>query len=104
MVRQEIVNGVLLDEHMFLSLNEFCRVCTHQSEWIIEMVEYGILEPQGSTPDDWRFPAASLDRARRAMRLHQDLQINMAGIALALQLMDELNNLRTQVNISVYDV
>ena len=99
MIRKEIIDGVLLDEHVYLTLTEFSHVCTHQTEWIVELVEYGILEPEGKTPDEWRFPAASLDRAHKAIRLHQDLQVNMAGIALALQLMDELNNLRAQLNV-----
>ena len=97
-MEKQIHKGVLLDEHFHLTLIEFSRACTYKTEWIVELVEEGILEPRGDAPDDWLFSAASLDRARKALRLQQDLEINMAGIALALQLMDELNNLRAQLD------
>ncbi|MBV1904888.1 MAG: chaperone modulator CbpM [Pseudomonadales bacterium] len=90
-------NGVLLDEHMLLNLSEFSRAGAHHTEWIVELVAEGILEPEGNAPDDWLFSTEGLSRAQKAMRLQQDLHINMAGIALALQLMDQLANLQAQL-------
>ena len=56
-----------------------------------------MLEPVGSDRDRWRFPGISLERARRAFRLQQDLGVNVAGAALALNLLDELDRLRTDL-------
>ena len=112
-----IIKGVLLDEHIHFTLSEFTRACSRRTElrselrsglrtesrtrWrtqlIAELVDEGILEPKGSGPEDWLFPSASLTRARKAMRLHQDLQVNMAGIALALELMDQVETLRARL-------
>ncbi|MBC8379409.1 MAG: MerR family transcriptional regulator, partial [Planctomycetes bacterium] len=47
----------------------------------------------------WRFSGSSLVRVRSAQRLQRDLGVNLAGIALALDLIEELDNLRTQLEI-----
>lgn len=46
----------------------------------------------------WRFSGKSLRRARSAHRLQRDLGLNLAGIALVLDLMDELEVLLAQLN------
>jgi chaperone modulatory protein CbpM len=38
-----------------------------------------------------------LRRARLALRLERDLEINLAGVALALELMEELEYLRRKL-------
>lgn len=60
--------------------------------WIAE----GVIEPQGTTQREWRFSGAALRRVRTARRLAQDLEINAPGIALALDLLDEINALRAR--------
>ena len=96
-MNDKILNGDLLDEETELSLSDLCRVCSSHAEWIIELVEEGVLEPIGHSRGQWRFAAASLQRARTAMRLQKDLEINLAGIALALDLLDEIEALRTRL-------
>lgn len=95
---KKTLSGILLDEHADLSLNDLCRVCSQHEEWVIELVEEGVLEPIGSDYKEWKFPAASLQRARAAMRLQRDLSVNLTGIALALDLMDEIERLRARLN------
>lgn len=78
------------------SMAEFCQLADMPEEYLIEIVEQGILEPSGQAPEDWLFDAAALAVARRAARLQRDLQIDWAGIALALSLLDELEQLRAE--------
>ena len=66
---------------------------------MISLVEESIIEPQGDDMRLWRFSGASLVRARSALRLQHDLGVNLAGIALALDLMEELESLRAQMKI-----
>lgn len=96
-MKQEILNGILLDEQTELSLNELCRACSSSAEWIIELVEEGVLEPVIYQRTQWRFSASSLKKARTAMRLQRDLGINLAGIALALDLLDEIETLESRL-------
>jgi chaperone modulatory protein CbpM len=62
------------------------------------MVEIGIIEPRGEQPSDWRFTALTVFRSRKALRLQRDLEINLQGVAVALDLMDEVDSLRDRVN------
>jgi chaperone modulatory protein CbpM len=63
------------------------------------LVDIGVLEPQGREPARWQFGGASLQRARRALRLQRDLDIDLAGAALALQLLDEIESLRSRLRV-----
>jgi chaperone modulatory protein CbpM len=92
---QQIVIGILLDEQTDLSLNDICRACSSSAEWVIELVDEGILEPTGYQPTQWRFSPDCLQRARTAMRLQRDLGVNLAGVALALNLIDEIHSLES---------
>jgi chaperone modulatory protein CbpM len=80
-----------------LTLGQLCRACGVHADWIISLVEESIIEPQGEDIRLWRFSGASLVRARSALRLQNDLGINLAGIALILDLMEEMENLRAQM-------
>lgn len=80
-----------------LTLGQLCRACGVHADWIISLVEESIIEPQGEDVRLWRFSGESLVRARSALRLQSDLGVNLAGIALILDLMEELENLRAQL-------
>jgi len=94
---QQTMNGILIDEQTELSLNDLCKACSSSAEWIIELVEEGALEPIGYVQTQWRFSGNSLQRARTAMRLQRDLGINLAGVALALDLLGEIEILESRL-------
>ena len=79
-----------------LSVEEFCQSAELPIEHLLEIVEYGILQPSGQTPEDWLFDANALAVAKRALRLRRDLEIEWAGIALALELLAELEQVRRE--------
>ena len=88
--------GTVIEEDS-LTLGQLCRACDVHADWIISIVEESIIEPQGENIRLWRFSGKSMLRARSALRLERDLGVNLAGIALALDLMEELENLREQM-------
>lgn len=94
---QKTLTGIVLDERYELTITEICRACAGSREWVVELVEEGVLEPKDSAADDWRFPGSSLARARTAMRLQRDLGLNLAGVALALEMMEEIESLRARL-------
>ncbi len=97
-MNQKILTGILLDEQTELTLNELCHACSSSAEWVIELVEQGALEPAGREQSQWRFTVTSLQRVHTAMRLQRDLGVNLAGIALALDLLDEIKVLQARVH------
>ena len=93
----ERINSIVLEEQTGLTLADLCRACAAQGDVIIELVDEGVLTPTGQAPEYWRFTGVHMHRARVAVRLQRDLGINLAGAALALHLMDEMETLRAQL-------
>lgn len=96
--KTEIHAGILLDENSVFTLTELCQSCGVEAEIIIEMVEFGILEPQGDTPVQWVFPAHSLRRSRVTLHLQHDLGVNLSGAALAVELLEKIAILEQRLN------
>ena len=93
----EVLAGQILEEELNLTLAELCRATNVHTEWVIELVEEGVLEPEGNQMEEWIFPGSSLRRVQIAMHLQRDLGVNLSGAALALELMDELDSLRARL-------
>lgn len=89
--------GEILDETIELTLTDMAQRCEVKAEFIVAMVYEGVLEPSGNKPDEWQFGGQDLLRLRRALRLQQDLGVNLPGAALALELLEELENLRLRL-------
>lgn len=99
-MNQEPINplsGELLDDELELTLADLCRTCMLTAEQVIEYVEQGIVEPKVQHTAKWRFEAVSIRRVHCAQRLQRDLKVNTAGAALALDLLEELEQLRQRI-------
>jgi chaperone modulatory protein CbpM len=82
-----------------LTVDELSRACAVPVEFIVELVEEGVLAPAGPAPERWRFNYAHLRRVRVASRLEHDLGVNLAGAALALELLEEIEALRARLRV-----
>jgi chaperone modulatory protein CbpM len=81
-----------------VGIDELCRICAVQTAYVVELVQEGVIAPAaGSAPETWRFTSLHVQHAKIASRLQRDLGVNLAGAALALQLLDELETLRAQM-------
>lgn len=89
---------VEIEVRLDVSLRRVCRLSGARPGWIAELVEHGVLEVRGPTPTRWRFDQHALSRLLRARRMQRDLGLNPAGIALALELTDEVRHLRRRVH------
>ena len=91
------VTGILIDDDTVLTLVELCRACEAETGFIVELVAEGVLEPSGDEPLAWRFSGAELRRARLAARLRRDLDLDVTGVALGVQLVEEIRELRAEL-------
>lgn len=82
-----------------LNFEELCHACHAMPEFVLELVQYGTLDPVGHSLETWRFDGRDIHVLRIAMHLHHDLELNHAGIALTVELMDEIAELREQVDM-----
>lgn len=91
------LTGDVLEEEVELTLSELCRACRMPAERVYELVEEGVVEPLGRDPARWRFGGISVHRVRCALRLERDLGVNVAGAALVLDLLEELEVMRSRL-------
>ena len=90
---ERILVGEVLEEGYLVSLAELCRSCTVETQTITTLVREGILDPTGEDVDHWRFTISSLKRVKTVIHLQRDLGVNLAGAALALELLDRIAEL-----------
>jgi len=93
-----VVDAVLIDETQHFTLTQLVQVCGTERERLVALVDEGVLVPQGEAPEHWRFGIGELARARKALRLAHDLELGPGGTALVLQLLDEIDGLRRQLD------
>jgi chaperone modulatory protein CbpM len=91
------LTGIIVEDEGELTLVQICRACSAHAEHIIELVEEGVLAPTGPEPRRWRFSGSQMRRATVALRLQRDLGVNLSGVALVLELLEELESLRARV-------
>ena len=89
--------GTIFDESAILSIKDLSRMCAVDERHIVEYVEEGVLHVVEIDTTEWHFAGSALRRARLALRLERDLELNLAGVALALELMEELEHLRREL-------
>ena len=68
-IRNDEFDGIIVEEEMELSLGDLSRACAVNAEWIITLVDEGVLDPLNGSTDQWRFSGISLHRARTIRRL-----------------------------------
>jgi|SRR5690606_11315339 len=91
------MSGHVLDDNVQLSLGELCRVCQLSAEEVLALVEEGVIEPFGAELTQWRFQSLCVQRIRRVYRLREDLGVNLAGAALAVDLIDQIEQLQSYI-------
>lgn len=96
---QLIATGELLDERLRLDLEGMTQRCGVQVAVIIKMVQFGVLDPQGVSPAHWWFSGRDLVRLQRALRLQRDLGINLPGLALCIELLEERERLHARMRV-----
>ncbi|MDO8774577.1 MAG: chaperone modulator CbpM [Burkholderiaceae bacterium] len=92
------MGDTLLHQPTELTLDAVSRSCAVQTTFILELIEEGVIAPTtGQGPGNWRFNSSQLRHVMVAARLQRDLGVNLAGAALALQLLDEIETLRAHI-------
>lgn len=99
MSKDNLLIGVLIDETTTISFIEVCQKYNIPEELFIEMIEQGLFPNQPSDPQKVALGQKELHRLESAFRLHRDLGINPPGVALALDLLEEIEQMRHELEI-----
>ena len=90
----QILESIIVEDGVHMSISELCHTTSAEAQHVIAWVYEGILNPLGKTPDEWRFTGNSLRRTKKALILSRDLEINPPGVAMILDLLDEISRLK----------
>ncbi|HJF27675.1 chaperone modulator CbpM [Acinetobacter bohemicus] len=85
----------IMDDRTF-DLIHFSEVCGQSPEWVMQLIEHGIL-PDRSTTQTSFFLGEDISRAQRAYRLQRDFDASFSAVAMMLDLIDEVQELRREI-------
>jgi chaperone modulatory protein CbpM len=91
-----ITIGVCLTDEHALDLEAFAAACGSEVDFVRLLVDEGLLQPAALQPA-WRFGGEELTRVRRIRRLQRDFEANLQSVAVMLDLLDEIERLRAQL-------
>lgn len=89
--------AVVVEEQLSFTVAALCQASGASPELVQALVDEGLLEPSGQGPHDWRFGGDALAQARRSLRLLRDLELSVSGVALVMDLLAEIDRLRSQL-------
>jgi DNA-binding transcriptional MerR regulator len=81
----------------FLGLEDLAVAAGLHPSLVERLVDYGLLEPCAGAGAGTLFPASSVERLRSIMRLKSDLGVNLAGIAVILEMRERLVGLQAEL-------
>ena len=85
------------DSDIEITLHELSCAVGSTPEFVIALVEYEVIQPHGSAQGDWRFNSTCIKRARLAANFQRDLNVNLSGINLALDLLEQIDALKSEL-------
>lgn len=93
-----ILTGVLIEEETYTFV-EVCEKYELTKQMLEELMEYGLFQLRTKNIQQESFDSKILSRIQSARRLQNDLGINIPGVVLALELIDELEVLKKELQI-----
>lgn len=92
-----IITGTVVEAQTPLSLEELCCATQAEADFIYQLIEHELIHPTGTGPDSWCFDSLCLKRTKVAMSFYRELEVNFSGVALALDLLNEIEGLQQQI-------
>jgi chaperone modulatory protein CbpM len=89
------VQAEVIENEIRFNLTQLSRACGADDAEIMALVDEGVVA--SIAPTDLIFNSHALWRARTALRLLHDLELNAHAAALVLDLLDEIDQLRSEL-------
>jgi chaperone modulatory protein CbpM len=90
----DLLSGQIVDESIEITIGELCRFCAVDADLVEAMIDEGIIDPSRKRGAEWCFAMSVVKRTRIVVRLQRDLGVNLAGAALAIELLERLERLQ----------
>jgi chaperone modulatory protein CbpM len=96
-----VVTATVITAESPIASNALAHACGADLNWVIELVEQGIVRQEAAQtpPGDWCFDSADLQCALEARRLERDLGVGLDAAALILELRREVRRLKAELRV-----
>jgi chaperone modulatory protein CbpM len=95
MLHTIVLADAAVDEHgAWISLEELCQACQVEADFVDLLIQEDML-PAARRGASLAFASAEIVRVRRIRRLQHDFEASLPAVALMLDLIDEIERLRT---------
>jgi hypothetical protein len=84
-------------EYSLLTLNQLSNAAELQPALVEKFIQYGLIEPATPEAPDLGFPISCIERLRRIVRLRRDLGVNLAGVAVILEMRQRMEELQKEL-------
>ena len=86
--------------NIFYTSRAICESYKIDIETLVNMVEWNIAAPSGSVPSKWLFSSSDMQRLEVATKYYHYLGLDPAATSVALELIEELDQLRNRINMT----
>jgi len=86
-----------LDEHRVVSLEEVVQCSGLGREELLELVQGGVIPAREVRGTSYTFSARVIGVARTASRLRTELELDTAGLGVALRLLERVQDLEEEI-------
>lgn len=87
-----VISSMIVADNEFITIDELCVTYALPETFIVEMIAQGLIEAHNRS-----IKIHALSRIQKALRLQHDLAVNMAGIGVILDLLDEVHTLKRRL-------
>lgn len=84
-------------EYSLLTLDQLSESAELHPALIEKFIQHGLIEPAADQAPRLLFPISSVERLRRIIRIRRDLRVNLAGIAVILEMRQHLEELQKEL-------
>lgn len=92
-----MIQVIISEVNPQLNVEELCHCASINENVLYELVEHSIAVPNtGVHAHEWLFNAAVVNVVKKATRIRRDLAVDWAGIALVLNLLDDIEDLKLE--------
>jgi chaperone modulatory protein CbpM len=91
------LDALWMDEHRVVSFNELIEISGLTHDELLELVHGGAIPARETHGTTYTFSARVVTVARTACRLRDELELDTAGLGVALRLLERVRDLEAEI-------
>lgn len=98
MEEKQILSGLVIGDKE-ISFIQVCKLYHISENWLEDLLKHGLIDNTDENPKNLTFDEKLLTQIQKAHRFHEDLDVNIPGVMVILDLLEELENTKEELDI-----